>query len=125
MSEVAVDDLSTAASERPRGYGRMLLGELRERAIAAGRHRRELDSGVQRFDAHRSYLRERMDIDAHHFRLALRAGGPLGPGIAPLRGRVRQGNQLLWRGLRGGRSSQRASRSSRPCCRSSRPRRSF
>lgn len=67
IRKLYVDDLSTAASERSRGYGRMLLDELRERAVAAGCRRLDLDSGVQRFDAHRFYLRERMNIDAHHF----------------------------------------------------------
>ncbi len=62
-----VDDLSTAESERSRGYGRMLLDALRERAVEAGCRFLDLDSGVQRFDAHRFYLRERMDIVAHHF----------------------------------------------------------
>ncbi|MGX1791676.1 hypothetical protein ACWIDW_01820 [Microbacterium sp. NPDC055312] len=41
--------------------------ELRERAVAARCRQLDLDSGVQRFDAHRFYLRERMNIDAHHF----------------------------------------------------------
>ncbi|WP_313355709.1 GNAT family N-acetyltransferase [Microbacterium sp.] len=67
IRKLYVDDLSTAASERSRGYGRMLLDELRERAVAAGCRQLDLDSGVQRFDAHRFYLRERMNIDAHHF----------------------------------------------------------
>jgi GNAT superfamily N-acetyltransferase len=71
IRKLYVDDLSTAASERSRGYGRMLLNELRERAVAAGCHSLELDSGVQRFDAHRFYLRERMNITAHHFDLRL------------------------------------------------------
>lgn len=71
IRKLYVDDLSTAASERSRGYGRMLLNELRERAVAAGCRSLELDSGVQRFDAHRFYLRERMNITAHHFDLRL------------------------------------------------------
>jgi GNAT superfamily N-acetyltransferase len=71
IRKLYVDDLSTAASDRSRGYGRMLLNELRERAVAAGCHSLELDSGVQRFDAHRFYLRERMNITAHHFDLRL------------------------------------------------------
>jgi hypothetical protein len=44
-----------------------LVGEAR----AAGCQSLELDSGVQRFDAHRFYLRNRMAISSHHFRLAL------------------------------------------------------
>jgi hypothetical protein len=34
-------------------------------------HRLELDSGVQRFAAHRFYFRERMWISRHHFSLEL------------------------------------------------------
>ncbi|MGB3732916.1 GNAT family N-acetyltransferase [Microbacterium sp.] len=71
IRKLYVDDLSTAASKRSRGYGRMLLNALRERAIAAGCASLSLDSGVQRFDAHRFYLRERMNITAHHFDLKL------------------------------------------------------
>lgn len=68
-----IDDLSTDVAERSRGYGSLLLGELRERAIAAGCTRLDLDSGVQRFDAHRFYLRERMNIVSHHFSQTLDA----------------------------------------------------
>lgn len=71
IRKLYIDDLSTAASERSRGYGRMLLAELRERAIDAGCRSLDLDSGVQRFEAHRFYLRERMNITAHHFVLTL------------------------------------------------------
>lgn len=66
-----VDDLSTAASARSQGHGRTLLAALVERARDLGCHVVDLDSGVQRHDAHRFYLRERMRIDAHHFRLDL------------------------------------------------------
>lgn len=72
IRKLYVDDLSTSASERSRGYGRLLLDHLREQAIAAGCRSLDLDSGVQRFDAHRFYLRERMDIVAHHFSRRLR-----------------------------------------------------
>ena len=71
IRKLYVDDLSTAAADRSRGYGRMLMDELRDRAVAAGCRSLELDSGVQRFDAHRFYLRERMSITAHHFDLEL------------------------------------------------------
>ncbi len=32
-----------------------------------------LDSGVQRFAAHRLYLRQRMDITSHHFTMNLKS----------------------------------------------------
>lgn len=71
IRKLYIDDLSTAAADRSHGYGRMLMDELRERAVSAGCRSLELDSGVQRFDAHRFYLRERMSITAHHFDLEL------------------------------------------------------
>jgi hypothetical protein len=49
-----VDDLVTSSTERSKGYSKTLL-----------------DSGVQRFDAHRFYLTNRMIISAHHFVLKL------------------------------------------------------
>nr|WP_165137588.1 GNAT family N-acetyltransferase [Microbacterium amylolyticum] len=66
-----VDDLVTAASTRSRGVGALLLDDIEQRARQAQCHVLDLDSGVQRFDAHRFYLRERMSIQAHHFVKAL------------------------------------------------------
>jgi GNAT superfamily N-acetyltransferase len=62
-----VDDLVTTGDARSAGVGRALIGHLSERAQAAGCTVIDLDSGVQRFDAHRFYLRERFAITAHHF----------------------------------------------------------
>lgn len=62
-----VDDLVTTAAGRSEGVGAALLQELERRARAAGCTLLDLDSGVQRHAAHRFYLRERFDIDAHHF----------------------------------------------------------
>jgi GNAT superfamily N-acetyltransferase len=62
-----VDDLVTASDGRSRGVGHALLAELEERGRAAGCTVLDLDSGVQRYDAHRFYLRERMHISSHHF----------------------------------------------------------
>jgi GNAT superfamily N-acetyltransferase len=62
-----VDDLVTAAAARSGGVGHALLTELEARARAAGCAAIALDSGVQRHDAHRFYLRERMIIWAHFF----------------------------------------------------------
>lgn len=69
--QLFVDDLATTANARSQGNGRSLLGHLTHVARAAGCASLELDSGVQRFAAHRFYLRERMNIVAHHFRLQL------------------------------------------------------
>jgi GNAT superfamily N-acetyltransferase len=62
-----VDDLVTTAQARSGGVGHALLAELERRALAAGCTVLDLDSGVQRHDAHRFYLRERMVISSHHF----------------------------------------------------------
>lgn len=66
-----VDDLVTDTAARSSGYGGRLLAWLVERAREAECHSLELDSGVQRFDAHRFYLGNRMIISSHHFRLVL------------------------------------------------------
>ena len=66
-----VDDLITASTARSRGFGGELLHWLQAEARTAGCAEFHLDSGVQRFGAHRFYLRERMDIIAHHFALKL------------------------------------------------------
>lgn len=67
MRKLYVDDLVTAADERSTGVGHALLAELEAKARAAGCSLLDLDSGVQRFRAHRFYLRERMVISSHHF----------------------------------------------------------
>jgi GNAT superfamily N-acetyltransferase len=66
-----VDDLVTDAGVRSSGLGQALLDWLRQRASAAGCGQLHLDSGVQRHDAHRFYLRNRMAITSHHFTLVL------------------------------------------------------
>lgn len=62
-----VDDLVTDGTQRSRGHGRALLAWLRAAALARGCVQLELDSGVQRAEAHRFYFRERMKISAYHF----------------------------------------------------------
>jgi GNAT superfamily N-acetyltransferase len=66
-----VDDLVTGAQQRSRGYGRILFGWLVSEARRHGCQSLDLDSGVQRFDAHRFYLTNRMSISSHHFKLML------------------------------------------------------
>jgi len=66
-----VDDLVTDQQCRSSGHGKALFDWLVALAKAEGCHTLELDSGVQRFDAHRFYLVQRMLITAHHFRLTL------------------------------------------------------
>ena len=64
-----VDDLVTEESARSLGYGGALFDWLVAEARAAGCREFQLDSGVQRFAAHRFYLTKRMIIAAHHFTL--------------------------------------------------------
>lgn len=66
-----VDDLVTDVGSRSKGYGKTLLAWLVEQAKGMGCSHLELDSGVQRFDAHRFYVANRMVISSHHFRLKL------------------------------------------------------
>ena len=66
-----VDDLVSTATDRSKGNGKLLLDWLVARARAADCAQFHLDSGVQRFEAHRFYLRERMIISAHHFSMNL------------------------------------------------------
>lgn len=66
-----VDDLVTAEAARSRGHGKAMLAWLEDLARQAGCAALSLDSGVQRYAAHRFYLRERLDIVCHHFMKAL------------------------------------------------------
>ena len=66
-----VDDLVTHAANRSAGYGGRLFDWLVEQARAARCNEFHLDSGVQRFDAHRFYLCHGMNIVWHHFSLKL------------------------------------------------------
>lgn len=66
-----VDDLVTDEAARSLGYGGALFDWLVAEARGAGCAALELDSGVQRFAAHRFYLTKRMIIASHHFALKL------------------------------------------------------
>lgn len=64
-----VDDLVTRAQDRSCGFGGRLFDWLVEQARARDCDNLELDSGVQRFDAHRFYFVKRMNISSYHFRI--------------------------------------------------------
>jgi GNAT superfamily N-acetyltransferase len=66
-----VDDLVTDGAQRSRGYGEALLDWLKEYARAQQCVSLQLDSGVQRFGAHRFYFRQRMWIASYHFAVKL------------------------------------------------------
>jgi predicted N-acetyltransferase YhbS len=62
-----VDDLVTRADQKRTGHAGQLIEWLCEHARDQGCSFLVLDSGVQRFEAHRFYLAHQMDITAHHF----------------------------------------------------------
>jgi GNAT superfamily N-acetyltransferase len=72
LRKLYVDDLVTTAAYRSTGVGRALLDALAQRAEAAGCTALDLDSGVQRADAHRFYMREGLTISSFHFARGLR-----------------------------------------------------
>lgn len=67
-----VDDLVSKSDDRSKGYGGALFDWLVEHARVNNCDQFHLDSGVQRFGAHRFYLQKRMAIEAHHFGLKLK-----------------------------------------------------
>lgn len=64
---IYVDDLVTAEGRRSQGAGAMMIAWLKSHAREWGCAQLQLDSGVQRFRAHRFYLREGFEISSHHF----------------------------------------------------------
>jgi GNAT superfamily N-acetyltransferase len=62
-----IDDLVTAAASRRRGFAQALLALAEDHARRAGCRSVTLDSGHQRFDAHRTYLNAGFRIVSHHF----------------------------------------------------------
>lgn len=64
-----IDDLVAGEGERSKGYGGQLFDWIIEYARSEQCAHVRLLSGVQRFDAHRFYLRKRMNIEAHYFSL--------------------------------------------------------
>ena len=67
LRRLYVDDLVTTSSRRSTGVGEALLAALECRAREAGCRVLDLDSGVQRADAHRFYMRHGMGINLFHF----------------------------------------------------------
>jgi GNAT superfamily N-acetyltransferase len=66
-----VYDLVVGAAERSQGHGQQLFEWLIDFAKLHHCQQLHLDSGVQRFAAHRFYLQQRMHISSHHFSLLL------------------------------------------------------
>ena len=62
-----IDDLVTGEQHRKQGYAQRLFDWLLNEAKTQQCQEVHLDSGVQRFDAHRFYLKNHMMIRSHHF----------------------------------------------------------
>lgn len=62
-----VDDTVTLPSHRSSGYAGMIFDWLVDEARRQHCEQLHLDSGHQRFDAHRFYLKRGMILNAHHF----------------------------------------------------------
>jgi GNAT superfamily N-acetyltransferase len=67
-----VDDLVTVSAHQGEGAGSALFDWLVAEARREGCAQVHLESGVQRFGAHRFYLHKGMDITCHHFALDLK-----------------------------------------------------
>jgi len=65
-----VDDLITDGNRRSTGAGKMLIAWLKQYGRDQGCQQLHLDSGVQRFAAHKFYLREGFSISSHHFAIS-------------------------------------------------------
>jgi GNAT superfamily N-acetyltransferase len=66
-----IDDLVVDELKQSQGYGQQLFQWLIEYARNHHCEHLSLDSGVQRFEAHRFYLMQRMNITSHHFSIEL------------------------------------------------------
>lgn len=64
---IYIEDLVTNASHRSSGVGQFLINWFKQYAGEIGCEQIHLDSGVQRFPAHKFYLREGFNIASHHF----------------------------------------------------------
>ena len=68
---IYIDDLSTLPEARGKGHAGMLFDFVVEKAKSENLKAVHLDSGHQRFVAHRLYLNKGMKIVNHHFKLEL------------------------------------------------------
>ncbi len=64
---VYVDDLVTLPEHRSKKYGSKMMDWIIDFAKKHDCKQIHLDSGVQRFDAHRFYLNKGFNITSHHF----------------------------------------------------------
>ena len=64
---IYIDDLSTLKEYRNKGYAGKLIDYVNQLAKIKGYKVVTLDSGTQRFDAHRLYIKKGFVIDSYHF----------------------------------------------------------
>jgi GNAT superfamily N-acetyltransferase len=64
---VYIDDFVTNSESRSAGVGKFFLDWVKQYAAQQGCQQIHLGSGVQRFGAHKFYLREGFHISSHHF----------------------------------------------------------
>lgn len=71
---VYIDDLVTDETVRSTGAGQAMMDWMHGYARAHGCGQIHLDSGVQRFAAHKFYLRHGFIISSHHFQMPVLPG---------------------------------------------------
>lgn len=64
---IYIEELVTNSDFRSRGVGKFIMNWFKAYALKNGCEQIHLDSGVQRFSAHKFYLREGFNIASHHF----------------------------------------------------------
>ena len=64
---IYIDDLVTNENCRSTGVGAFIIDWFKSYCKALGCQSLHLDSGVQKFPAHRFYLKNRFNIASHHF----------------------------------------------------------
>jgi GNAT superfamily N-acetyltransferase len=65
--QIYIDDISTLPKYRGKGYGGELIEFVFRYAKEKGYRTVTLDSGYQRFSAHRLYLNKGFTLNSHHF----------------------------------------------------------
>lgn len=67
QKHIYIDDLVTNEATRSHGAGKFAIDWFKQHCRENGCQQLHLDSGVQRFGAHKFYLREGFIINSHHF----------------------------------------------------------
>lgn len=65
---IYIDDLITKSTSRSLGTGKKLLDYVKEYAVKNNCKQLHLDSGVQRYEAHKFYFREALAVSSFHFK---------------------------------------------------------